>query len=1151
MADDLASFIESQKRKLEKERSEILLGQGGEDRSRTSPRGNKPDERHFQGDPAPSSEPRSKVKGLEEDNSIGGLKLGGYEKHQEKLRQERKEEYRKYLAEKNFRSSGKVDPILLDNRKPPVSGYNSTEKQSRRDENDSGDYLNRSRRKGKENLDDSERVYDNSGRYGSRKPENLFESYEDLLQRKRAQERRYRGDDSDFGPERHRPSRLDAPQYKETSRSDGYLSRRYDDEYDDWSYSRNRPRARREKSFESKRVHFHDEDDLDDGSWVKPRGRLDYFDDEEDEDEWIKVPKKGKRPQRRNSAHLPESRDPPKEESFQRSKTDSVIRSQSVPLEGSGFIGGSGESKSAQARKKEQYKRDLQQQMQEQADIKKREKMLHLGVQQDGGRPMNSLLNETPPDLNRGLYGQVHAQGYNTALANHGPSSRPTPLTAVYSNPYGDPYYSYGELERGGPQGSSLNAFRGTGQGNVGPSRGLVATTSGGAVLSSHQGGNELSRQSGFQPPGGYSSIGGADSDQASVDKKKATQLAYQEELKKQMQERNERKQKEKEDKERYDRKIEQEAANFNPWGKGGGGAPLRDSAGHLVANLRTLKQLNDQGGNASPKDQSPPVEARFDATIDPFQSPRHEAVSEASPVIHAAGQAAGQEMRTGFGRSDPLKEAQPQDDLKKAARLEYQEFLRKQVEEKEKKKKEELEKVKKEEEELERRIEEDRLKMQKDFEEEQEKTRKKEEEVRLRNEQIKEEQEAKRREAETKKKEMEEQRQAELKRKLDAEIAAKKAASGETGSSSQARGTSPPIPTVLKKMEEESQDMSLRSSSPPIPTIAKKQTSQGPVSTPPPLVAVRSQRQQEPVRGTERDQDVLSQLTALRQQLKNEEKRVQQQMDHTSSVTKYSDIQRLHEDLGSRRGRRDVEVFQRALASKTAVAKRETEGFSAADEFNRIKFEDTSSLAGEFRSKFPEPVSTSSVLDLQQQAYLTEQEDKLAELRSADADKGNTPSLRGGQTLQVSRRPPSRDSLLESDSQFLAVDDPKQMLTLEQMSSRPRQSSARERRRWKQLEEMARNPKPSEAYKPPTPGGFSLNSVTSFNVDEVATRNEERLKRLEMIQRGAGQGGRVSLSGDPDRVLQKFMEERSRPSPLPSRNSEASLEAETSFQPM
>lgn len=61
---------------------------------------------------------------------------------------------------------------------------------------------------------------------------------------------------------------------------------------------------------------------------------------------------------------------------------------------------------------------------------------------------------------------------------------------------------------------------------------------------------------------------------------------------------------------------------------------------------------------------------------------------------------------------------------------------------------------------------------------------------------------------------------------------------------------------------------------------------------------------------------------------------------------------------------------------------------------------------------------------------------------------------------IKVSRRPVSRDSLLESESQFLAVDDPKQMLPIEQMSSRPRQSSARERRRWKQLEDMARNPR-------------------------------------------------------------------------------------------
>ena len=39
---------------------------------------------------------------VEDDSNLGGLNLGGYEKHQQKLRQERKEEYRKYLAEVSY-----------------------------------------------------------------------------------------------------------------------------------------------------------------------------------------------------------------------------------------------------------------------------------------------------------------------------------------------------------------------------------------------------------------------------------------------------------------------------------------------------------------------------------------------------------------------------------------------------------------------------------------------------------------------------------------------------------------------------------------------------------------------------------------------------------------------------------------------------------------------------------------------------------------------------------------------------------------------------------------------------------------------------------------------------------------------------------------
>ncbi|KAL9980396.1 hypothetical protein ACROYT_G008984 [Oculina patagonica] len=130
MADDLSSFIESQKRKLEQERVEMLRAQETEDRSRTSPRGYKPDNRHTQGGPTPASEPRIKAKAtVEDDDNVGGLKLGGYERHQQKLRQERKEEYRKYLAEKNFRSTGKADPVLSDNSRSPYPGHKSGEGQ--------------------------------------------------------------------------------------------------------------------------------------------------------------------------------------------------------------------------------------------------------------------------------------------------------------------------------------------------------------------------------------------------------------------------------------------------------------------------------------------------------------------------------------------------------------------------------------------------------------------------------------------------------------------------------------------------------------------------------------------------------------------------------------------------------------------------------------------------------------------------------------------------------------------------------------------------------------------------------------------------------------------------------------------------------------
>lgn len=53
--------------------------------------------------------------------------------------------------------------------------------------------------------------------------------------------------------------------------------------------------------------------------------------------------------------------------------------------------------------------------------------------------------------------------------------------------------------------------------------------------------------------------------------------------------EREERRKREREEKEEYEAKLEAEMRSYNPWGKGGGGAPLRDAKGNLISMLFPL----------------------------------------------------------------------------------------------------------------------------------------------------------------------------------------------------------------------------------------------------------------------------------------------------------------------------------------------------------------------------------------------------------------------------------------------------------------------------------------------------------------------------------------------------------------------------------
>lgn len=91
-------------------------------------------------------------------------------------------------------------------------------------------------------------------------------------------------------------------------------------------------------------------------------------------------------------------------------------------------------------------------------------------------------------------------------------------------------------------------------------------------------------------------------------DSKQVKAREYQKELQRQVREKQMQKQREKQEQELLDRKILVETANFNPFGRGGGGAPLKDREGNNIANLSQAKNAANVdipltiGGQYSPR---------------------------------------------------------------------------------------------------------------------------------------------------------------------------------------------------------------------------------------------------------------------------------------------------------------------------------------------------------------------------------------------------------------------------------------------------------------------------------------------------------------------------------------------------------------------
>ncbi|XP_076780499.1 centrosome and spindle pole-associated protein 1 isoform X7 [Arvicanthis niloticus] len=279
---------------------------------------------------------------------------------------------------------------------------------------------------------------------------------------------------------------------------------------------------------------------------------------------------------------------------------------------------------------------------------------------------------------------------------NPPPAPLLAPLAPNYRTPYDDAYYFYGARNTLDPN----IAYYGSGMigGQPAPHVSVPVTHQVAPPAMNTVGQNEQKVLS-----NGHRNSGLVFEDKP----KPSTQSlqSYQEALQEQIREREARRKKERLEKEEYEAKLEAEMKIYNPWGKGGGGAPLRDAKGNLISPLQTQSSPFARGNT--------------------------------------------------FG--EPLSELQiKQQEL-------YKNFLRFQIEEKRQREEAEREKLRVAEEKEEKRLAEQRARIQQEYEEEQERRREKEEEQRLKNEELIRLAEERRKEAERKKKEEEEKHNLQL----------------------------------------------------------------------------------------------------------------------------------------------------------------------------------------------------------------------------------------------------------------------------------------------------------------------------------------------------------------------------------------------------
>uniref|UniRef100_A0A8C6W711 Centrosome and spindle pole associated protein 1 n=1 Tax=Nannospalax galili TaxID=1026970 RepID=A0A8C6W711_NANGA len=673
------------------------------------------------------------------------LPLGeDYERKKHKLKEELRQDYRRYLTQgitqakrkKNFLSAGETDPSTLGVSLPIGERLSAKERLRLERNKEYNQFL-----RGKEEFTEKVRQVEKDTE-GSRRDVLIpSETYEELLNQRRLEEDRYRQLEDEIELRSRRNLKktnegvsLSSAKHQNFASKAGVPERRvqrfnenhvldrqlYRQDQDPAVSEEMDERFRYESDFDRRLLRVYTNDRI----HGNRRGYVPLVEnDDVTEQPNIRISSAGSKSAQDNEP------------------SSSANRGICSPFAGMLF---GGEDRELTQRKKEKYRLELLEQMAEQQKNKRREKDLELTVAASGIQDPEKLPARLkhfsmaprhceemiPPERPRVAFQtplpplsappvppilSVHSapsqnedlhSGLNSTLGEMvpprclivplPPPPLLPPLAANYRTPYDDAYYFYGARNTLDPS----IAYYGSGMIGGQPAPYVSAPVT-------HQVAQPIVNTVG-QSKHKVTSDRVVNSGLIFEDKPKPSKQSlqsYQEALQQQIREREARRKKEREEKEEYEAKLEAEMRIYNPWGKGGGGAPLRDAKGDLISHMQTQSSPFARGNIFS----EPPTELQI-----------------------------------------------KQQEL-------YKNFLRFQIEEKRQREEAERERLRIAEEKEEKRLAEQRARIQQEYEEEQERKREKEEEQRLKNEELIRLAEERRKEAERKKKEEEEKHSLQL----------------------------------------------------------------------------------------------------------------------------------------------------------------------------------------------------------------------------------------------------------------------------------------------------------------------------------------------------------------------------------------------------